>query len=109
LNLPKDASRRAMNRTHNDAMQAWKKKEKARSVACRVAKEWGEDTPTKFDSSYEEEEGGGWEVTPPPQSPPCITPPPFDDIIDRQVGIPIGECLLKQIRIGTRSMAGLPQ
>jgi hypothetical protein len=64
LNLPKDASRRVTNHTHNDAMQAWKKKEKARSVACRVAKEWGEDTPTKFDSSYEEEGGGGNSTSP---------------------------------------------
>jgi hypothetical protein len=80
LNLPKDASRWAMNHTHNDVMQAWKKKEKARSVACRVAKEWGEETPPNLTPHMRRRRG---EVTPPPQSPPCITPPPFDDIVDR--------------------------
>jgi hypothetical protein len=43
-NLPEDISKRAVNRAHNEAMWAQKQKEKAQSVACRAAKERGEDT-----------------------------------------------------------------
>jgi hypothetical protein len=75
--LAKDMSRQAANHTHNDTMRAWKQKEKARSAARRVVKEWREDTPTQSSSSSKEEEG---EVTLPPQSSPHITPPPFSDI-----------------------------
>jgi hypothetical protein len=46
--------KRAVNHAHNEALWAWKQKEKAQSAIRRVMKERGGYTPTESDSSEEE-------------------------------------------------------
>jgi uncharacterized membrane protein YkoI len=81
--------KREVNCAHNEKMRARKERKKAQGAARQMAKEQGEDTLTKSDSSDEEEKEG--EVTPPSLSSTCITPNQFSEIVGRQVGITIIE------------------